>query len=179
MAKIGLSAPWVIFYREIEAMFRYDSEVKVLFDEENKFITLHVDNGEKADALSRLLPSEKVFGDVTLTIKILPANGPLKVNDICPENVFYKAFDGNKALVYIRTVSGVFSNTLIYVVFKKEVIQYWTDDLGDINGVASTLYQNIARDIFENSGFENVYYCTDTEDPPICDMLSSPLGEWP
>ena len=52
---------------------------------------------------------------------------------------------------------------MTYVVFKKEVVQYFNDSLGDIHGVCSTLMQDIAKDIFEDT--EGVYFCTDTENP--------------
>lgn len=178
MAKIGLSAPWIIFYRKLEAMFKYDAGVKVIYDEDQNCVTLYVDDGDKADALMKLLPSEKVFGEVKLTIKIVPGNEQHALGALSA-NTFDVAFFDNPVLSYVRVVSGVLTNDLIYVVFRKEVVQYWTDDLGDINGVCSTLYQYIAKDIFENTGFENVFYCTDTEEPRICDMLGAPLGEWP
>ena len=46
MAKLKLSAPWIIFYREIEAMFQGDPEVRVVFDEDNLTVKLYVDDGE-------------------------------------------------------------------------------------------------------------------------------------
>ena len=153
MAKLDLSSPWVIYYQQINAMFDKDPEVNVVFDENIPEVKLYVDNQEKADALTKLLPTEKDFGSVCLLIKVIPAN-KLESN----ADLFRKAFKGNEAVSFIHTVSNVFSNDITYVVFKKEVVQYFADDIGTINGVHSTLYQDIAKEIFENQ--KGIYFCT-------------------
>ena len=43
-------------------------------------------------------------------------------------------------------------------VFAKEVVQYWNDSLSDPYGKVSTLYQDIAKDIFEDT--DGVMFCT-------------------
>ena len=58
-------------------------------------------------------------------------------------------------------IEGVFVNPIHYCVFKKEVAQYWGDNLGDPHGNVSTLYQEIAKDIFGESG--GVIFCTDNK----------------
>jgi hypothetical protein len=57
-------------------------------------------------------------------------------------------------------------------VFEKKVVQFFNDQLDDINGNKSTLYQDIAKDVFEKH--EGVYFCTAADG-----KLSKPLGEWP
>ena len=84
--------------------------------------------------------------------------------------MFRKAFEGNPAFSYAVTVGGISSNDFNYVVFKNKVVQYWNDNLGDINGNESTLYQEIAKDIFEDC--TGIYFCTDTEK-----NLGKPLSE--
>ena len=164
MAKVGLSAPWVQFYHEVTAFFKNDSEVMVVYEEENNKLKLYVDNTVKAEALSQLMPSKKVFGSTTLEILIIPSNNAkestyfsfsaIKGN----KDLLSAALQGNKAVVDIIQVD-VFTNPLIYVVFKPEVIQYFNDSLGDIHGLCSTLNQEIAKDIFNK--IDNVCYCTD------------------
>ena len=173
MARVGMSAPWVVFYREIEALFAKDPGVRVIYDEDENTVNLYVEDADKAEALNKILPVDKEYGNVTLKINVIPAN--LKFGEV-DGNVFELAFKGNPALGYIRTIRGIFTNELTYVVFQKSVVQYYTDDLGDIHGIASTLYQNIAKDVFGEK--EGVFYCTDIEDPSS-DLLGSPLGEWP
>lgn len=154
MAKFDLSSPWVIYYQQINTMFDKDPEVNVVFDENIPEVKLYVDNQEKVDALTRLLPTKKDFGNVCLLIKVIPANKLKESN----ADLFRKAFKGNEAVSFIHTVSNVFSNDITYVVFKKEVVQYFADDIGTINGVHSTLYQDIAKEIFENQ--KGIYFCT-------------------
>ena len=170
MAKLGLSSPWVVYYRKVEALFKHDAEVRVILDDERMELSLFVADEKKADALTHLLPEEVVFGNTTLHIIIVPPNTD---NLASVESEIADAFTGNEALAYVQQVVGIFDVPLTYVVFEKEVVQYFTDNLGDIHGIESTLYQNLAREVFNH--FENVYYCTDIEEYD----LAMPLGEWP
>lgn len=168
MALLKLSSPWVIFYKEINAMFEYDPEIKVVFDEEENIVKLYVDNPDKADALSQILPKEKEFGAVTLKIEVVPANKEAteranvanKLRTVLRGNgeLIENALIGNPAFVYSKTITGVFTNPITYIVFMNKVVQYYTDSLSDINGVTSTLYQDIAKDIF--LPFDGIFYCT-------------------
>ena len=169
MAKVGLSAPWVQFYHEVQAMFKLDDDVRVIFDEDKCTLKLFVADAKKADALSKILPTDKVFGDKILKIIIVLPN----IVSSSISSTVADAFSGNAALEYVQEIDGVFSNPLVYVVFRKEVVQYYTDNLGDIHGIRSTLYEDIAREIFIPQDF--VYYCTDVEEYD----LALPLGEWP
>ena len=174
MAKLKISSPWVTFYHEICAMFEYDPDVHIVYDEEKNNVNVYVEDPWKASALTVLLPCKKEFGNVTLGISVIPANCEgCELCEVCEdcddeceptgEDLFESAFSNNGAFSYVRVVSGVFTNPIIYVVFKKKVVQYFNDDLGDAHGVCSTLYQEIAKDIFEH--VDGVSYCTDTEDP--------------
>lgn len=180
MAKLKLSAPWIIFYKEIEAMFKFDPAVKVIYDEDKNEVKLYVEGAQKADALTQLLPTEKAFGNVVMKITVVPANKLKAVK----EGLYEAAFEGNSALSYVRSATGIFTNPITYVVFKKEVVQFWTDDLGDINGLRSTLYQDIAKDIFGET--QGIFFCTDdTEEINAFEcnnnglVVGMPLGEWP
>jgi len=69
-----LSPPWVTYYRELEELFSKDPEVTVKFDEDKLQIKLLVANTDKAYALSMLLNPSKEFGNVTVTIDVIPSN---------------------------------------------------------------------------------------------------------
>ena len=172
MAKLKLSPPWQIFYKEIEAFFKYDPDVKVIYDEDKNEIKLYVEGSKKADALTQLLPTERIFGNIEVKVIIIPAN-KLKNSK---SSLYEDALSGNGALSYIKSATGIFTNPITYVVFKNTVVQYWTDDLGDINGLHSTLYQEIAKDIFGET--EGIFFCTDKSDDKNL-SLGKPLGEWP
>lgn len=177
MAKVNLSAPWIVYYREIEAMFRGDPGVRVIFEEDTLTVKLYVDDSGKAYALDELIPPSKKFGRTVLKISIIPANDSFVAVD--QASLLDVALQGNSALSFIRTITGIMTNPITYVVFKKDVVQYWTDDLGDYFGVHSTLFQDIAKDVFENAN--GVFFCTDTAENGFFDgeRVGAPLGEWP
>lgn len=159
MDKAKLVAPWVHYYRKIEAMFKDDPEVIVEYDNENVKVKLYVDNLGKADALARILPQKKMFGNVTLTIDIIPTNtvGKSKLIDL-----FEKAFDGNPIVEEFQTVSSPgLSNDVNFIVFENKVVQYYNDDAGDLHGLRSTLYEDIARELFPD--VRGIYFCTQPE----------------
>ncbi len=156
MAIISKSAPWVTYYRKVDALFKKDDEVLVVFDEENLVLKLYVDDQTKAEALGVLLPVEKVFGNVTLSIEVIPPNIKSTKINIEPLDIASNAFRDNNAVYMVRDVSGILN--IVYVIFRKAVVQFFDDNLGDINGNCSTLYEMIARDVFEDVGIK---YCTD------------------
>jgi hypothetical protein len=154
--RIKLSTPWVIFYRQIQALFKKDPAVKVVYDQVDNVIRIYVEGGTKAEAIEKLLPSEKTFGNVTVRIVVIPSN----LDENNKISLFEKAFDGNPILSTI--ISGeLFGNSVNYVLFKKEVVQFYNDDLSDAHGVCSTLYQEIAKEVFgEDKG---VFFCTEVD----------------
>ena len=156
--KTGLCSPWVLFYRKIWAFFREDPDVRVKYDAGSQTIKVLVTGTEKADALAQLLPAERTFGNVTVRVEVIPAN--LKTTSKLA--LFQKAFDGNAALSYIKS-EGDSIFDLNYIVFRGRIVQYRSDDIGDVNGLTSTLYQDLARDIFED--VDGIYFCTEAVKP--------------
>ena len=166
--KVNLSSPWVTFYREIEALFGNDPDIRIEYDEEHPHIKMYVEDEEKANALMQILPSERTFGNVTIKLTVIPAN--TQKNNY--KSLFDKAFAGNPSFAYSHENTNPNYMHLIYIVFKKEVVQFFNDDLSDAHGVMSTLYQDIAKDIFKD--IPGIFFCTDTEE-----KVGKPLGEWP
>lgn len=171
MARISLSSPWVEYYRKVNAMFQKDPEVTVIYDEEKRTLNIYVDNSAKAGALGVLFPVEITFGNCVLPINIIPSN---KTNTNAAVTDIEEALDGNGAVSFIRNVE-LFGKMLTYVVFKPEVVQYFTDDLSDYHGFRSTLYAEIAKELFGE--LDGVYFCTDLATDDV--MFGTPLGEWP
>lgn len=169
MARLKLAPPWAIYYNELKAMFERDPEIGIVYDSDNQKITMYVDNAEKAEALETILETELDFGSATWVLEIVPSNPVAKPeadvtitykNEVGKQKIaFDVAFNGNSALSYTKIISGLFSNPLCYVVFKHTVVQYYNDSLADVNGLCSTLYQDIAKTIFKK--MDGVFYCTD------------------
>lgn len=167
MENMKLSAPWMTFVHELEALFAEDTEVKVQYNENTNVVKLYVDNSDKAAALEQLIPAKKEFGNVSVTVEVIPPN----LAEASKEDVFARAFVGNPALAYTTSYDNPLGH-LTYIVFAKKVVQFFNDQLDDINGNKSMLLQEIAHDVFGED--HRVFYCTDA-DP----KLSKPLGEWP
>lgn len=168
MENFKLSSPWMTFANEITALFENDEGVKVVHDTEANEIKLYVEDSIKAAALTELLPTEKKFGNVTIKLEVIPAND----EDTRVIDLFNAAFAGNSAVSYIKNVQMPVMGSFNYVVFKPEVVQFFNDQLDDVNGNKSMLYQEIAKDVF--GGDQKVFFCTDGHK-----CLGAPLGEWP
>jgi hypothetical protein len=172
---VKLSTPWVEFYRKIDAFFKYDPEVSVLYDNTETKINIYVESAPKAEALQLLIPTEKVFGNITLTINVIPANG-VKLKNTEAEVIISEAFKNNPALSYTRSVRPVYGGVFTFIVFKNIVVQYFNDNFGDINGLRSTLYEDLAREVFNK--MDMVFYNTDVPasvSTPITPSLGKPL----
>ena len=154
--KLELSAPWIIYYRKLEALFGDDPDIRIEYDNDEVEVKMYVNGDKKAEAISQLLPPEKKWGNVALKITVIPDN-ELAISNI---GLFEEAFKGNPAFRYIEVVTGPISNTINFVVFEPKVVQYFTDNAGDIHGLESTLYHNIAREVFEENS-QGIYFCVD------------------
>ena len=174
---VGLRSPWVLHSRKLWAMFRRDDEVETEFDEKAQKYIIRVQTAKKADALSRLIAPEVSFGNVTFKVCIVPANaGDVLPKDAPLIDVLKAAFDGNSAVDFIRPVSKGLFKDLCYVVCYNWVVQYEADNLADVNGFISTLYEDIARDIFTKA--DGAFFCTSCR-LEGSNAADKPLGEWP
>lgn len=149
MAKnLKLSAPWETLHHEIVELFKGDEDVQISFDEENYIIKLHVIGERKAAALDELLPKEKVFGNVTVKIEVIPAN----MSDERLIHLIKDAFDGNPNVDEIVTLPLPTGDTVNYVLFSPEVVQFFNDDISDPRGLETTLCEKIAKDLIKKEG---------------------------
>lgn len=167
--RLKLSPPWVTFLHEIEALFDGDPQIAINYDDENHKIVLATNNGDKATALQKILPSERKFGNVTVKVEI---DGTFSNRAfVSNEELFNVVFDKNPAFAFCKQIEGIIT-AFTYVVFKNTVVQFFNDNLNDIYGNVSTLYEDIARDILVE--IPAVVYNTDVER-----KVGMPLGEWP
>lgn len=178
-ARFKISPPLVIYVRKLEALFDGDPMIAFNVDygaEGGPSVVLSTNDGEKAAALMKILPEEVSFGGVKLSIGVDCPNMP---NLAFPNKkvLFETAFKGNPAFAYAvaPVEEGYNWYPMIYVVFKNCVVQFFADNLNDCHGVISTLYQELAEEIFCNSDITGVYFNTDIERG----QLGKPLGEWP
>lgn len=156
--ELNLSPPWISFFRGIESLFGKDPDIRIVHTEGSSIIDLYVDNPVKANALAQLIPPIKTFGNAEFGVNVIPPN-PSKVTDA---SLFRSAFDGNPALSFVEEINTPMTGDIAYVVFKNEVVQYPNDDLSDLHGLKSTLYQDIAKDLFTD--VSGIFFCTDMPD---------------
>ena len=185
--RLKVSPPWITTINKIQAMFDGDPQIacNVQWNGNNPEIILACNNGDKVSAIKQLLPKKQYFGNVVLTIGV---DGPeFNRGFTTPKEIFETAFSGNPAFAYVKAPAekGYYYVDFTYVVFKNCVVQFFNDNLNDAHGVISTLYQDIAAELFSDS-FKGrpVYYCTDVEDgkafkADVVNKLGKPLGEWP
>lgn len=157
---VSLVSPWVDFFYKVSALFHEDPDVAVIFNNEKYELVLLVKGADKAEAIQKLIGTERKLGDRIVKITVNTA----KYADLTKADYIRKAFAGNPALVDVvvldpklPTIGG-----WTYSVFKAEVVQYRNDDISDLNLRRSCLYQDIAAEVFgEDPGF---YYCTERVD---------------
>lgn len=155
--RVFLSPPWIEYAREIYILFGMDPEIQITYDPDEVSIKLYINNAEKAAAIEQILPIEKIFGNVTLKITVIPSNTQDALVDI-----YRKAFNGNPIFKEALVDTSPMSAGLTYVMFAREVVQFFNDQLNNPDSMKSALYEDIARDVFENAS--GVFFNTETGD---------------
>lgn len=156
--KIKLLSPWELYVRKMKVMFDKDAEIYIEYDEENSILEINVSDLSKALALTFLIPDFVEFGDKKVT-NVIKFDGE-NLKD--PYHICSLAFNNNDSVSSIIKPHGQFLDGTVFVCFKKEVVQYPNDNMFDANGVCSTLYQNLAKELFPDK--VNIFFCTDTKE---------------
>ena len=175
--RLKISPPWIIAARKLEALFDGDPQIAFNVDyaaEAGPTLIMATNNGEKAAAITKILPEKIEYGGVALNIGVDCPNMPnlaFKNN----KELFETAFKGNPAFAYcVAPTEEDNWIPVVYVVFKNHVVQFFADNLNDCHGIISTLYQDIAEEIL-GKNLNGVFFNTDIEHG----QLGKPLGEWP
>lgn len=172
--RLKVSPPWITYMHELVALFDEDPQIAFNISPDEKSVTISCNNGDKCAALAKLLPEEKKFGNVVFTINI---DGPMSNRAFTSKReLFETAFSKNPVFAYAVAPEedNYWYPSMTYVVFKNCVVQFFNDNLNDCHGIVSTLYQDIALDLFEDVALEGVCFNTDIEQ-----RVGKPLGEWP
>ena len=165
MARLNLVSPWIEYYHKMKAMFEDDSRIRIVFDDDAMELRFYAETDYLLDTLEKLIPSGKIWGDVTLTNVIIPPNDKnLRIThckEQSPSDLFTELFYNNPHFLDVFYINTILSNGITYVVFKKEVIQYYSDNLSDAHGVTSVLMEDLARELLNTP--DGVFYCTDVK----------------
>lgn len=161
--KFGLSAPWSTHYNKVRVMFEDDEDIEVgAFDNKHRRFEIDVYDYAKYIALKNILFQTVRFGNVVLHIDICyKGETCTKTPKLASIVDYYEALlEDNPHLSRIECVEKPMGFAT-YVVFKKEVIQFYNDDTSDLYGNWNGLCEDIARKIFKHNG---ICICTEIDD---------------
>lgn len=154
MTELTLSAPWTIYARKAEALFKGDPDIRVEYDDGEHVLKLYVEDQRKADALSRILPTTKAFGNVTIGIQVIPAN-----DDVSRLELFQRAFEGNGAVASVEAMVDPHGFKQNAMMLKPEVVQFFDDDISSVFGLWTGTYEQVAKDVLEDC-HDDVLVCS-------------------
>lgn len=140
---LSLLSPWMVYVNRVKVLFAGDDEVTVKYDDESTTLSLLVDNHDKAEALSTLLPLSKEFGNVTLDINVVPCNSEQSEADL-----YRKAFKDNRVLFDVAEGYGP-AGDIAYALFVPEIIQLREDDISQFDGLTTITYAELAKSVLE------------------------------
>jgi hypothetical protein len=164
---LGLQSPWYTLYNKIVSMFGGDEELTISnITETTKAaenakatytITISSANAVKLQAIEKILKHEFPMGNIVVKIAFVYEES--KNSDITAAD-FKNAFTGNPIMSNIKTIETPWKSEMTFVLFKREVIQFYNDDITDLYGNFNGLAEDIARELF-NDVTEVISYCTD------------------
>lgn len=150
--KFDASAPWFEHYHKIEQVFLSDEDVSVDYDDDSKTVIVRVKGTDKAEALAKYVKPEIDFGKVTLHVNVVPDNAEKTTTEMLQD-----AFTGNELFEGIAE-EAVYGGTIIYAVFRADVIQFWNDNIGSPYGVKTMTIEQAAKDVFQ---MDDALICSD------------------
>lgn len=153
---LRLSPPWNTIYRKITAFFKGDDEITVKPLEttgRNWIITIETPNSDKAFALENIMRTEYSFGNVSVKVKFAVTNETAKKATILSDDLYetyLTALSSTPAVTDIKKVKNFVQDEFVIVELKKEVVQFYNDDISDYYGNWNGLYTDIAKEIFKD-----------------------------
>lgn len=151
VGKEKLSPPWYIHRDKLSALFEEDDQVtigKVEKRPDGQYTAeITVSDKEKQAALQQIILQNVNLGNVKLTFTFAdPLDIPQANDDVSPET-FIAAFKGNPILVKAMNAVNPWQLPETVVIFRKEVIQFWADNMADFYGNYNGLAVDIAREV--------------------------------
>ncbi len=141
---INLSSPWIRYAQRVEALFWQDEDVSVAYDDTDTSLNVYVNGDDKAEAIAALLPDQKEYGNVTLSVNVIPSNDKPTEADL-----FRRAFAGNAALVDVAEGYGP-TGDITYALFAPETVQVKEDDVSQFYGLATMTVAQLAESVLES-----------------------------
>lgn len=181
---LTLSSPWITYANMLTALFKYDDDILVgdvveiagkksinfigdvdeIAGEKsiNYNLDIEVYDHGKFLALWQVLPRIANFGNVNMQISMFDLEN-VSGDRTDYAKIFKTVFEDNPIFKEIRSKSDDAGTAHKYICFNPEVIQFFNDDISDINGNWSGLAEDIARTVFVYVG-PDVHFCTVIEE---------------
>lgn len=162
MTNFKLETPWNTFQKQVNALFEQDDDIIVNDiepsdrEDVNYVMSIEVRDHEKFLALDRVIPKVKRFGNILLEIQIFDEENTLLSSGI---DIYKTIFKGNPIVDEVHEALDLYGISHGFVIFKPEVVQFFDDDISDINGNWNGLAEDIAREVFEDD-MSGVHFCT-------------------
>ena len=158
---LKLSSPWVIYHQKLAALFAEDPAIEIgqMYDSEggNYEIWIYAHTPRKYDAVQKLLPESVVFGNVTVKHVIKLTEQPKEPNWF---ETVKDLFEGNGKVADMKFAEDAAKNTHMFIMFRPEVIQFFSDNTDDLNGLWNGLTQDIAREVVSASNIPGIHFNT-------------------
>lgn len=159
---LGIEAPWYTYYKKIYNLFSGDSELTIddelgEFEDGNYEFMISSKNGDKLNAIEKVLGYGRDFGGVKVIIKYGYENKP---EDNWAE-IYKTAFDGNPLFQEVVEYEMPLLGTNTYAIFKKNIISFYDDNLSDYHGNSHFIVADLVKDVIASP---EVFICTSNED---------------
>jgi len=156
--ELKLATPWTIFTEKMKKLFEGDKDITVTYnDDDIPMIKVLVDSQDKYEALVKLLPTMKEFGNVKVLINVVPSNKTKTRRELLDT-----LFKDNPVFSTILTSMTHADIEATYVMFKPKIASYFADNLQNPWGYNNELYADIAREVFSDQA--GIMFSTDMEE---------------
>ena len=161
---IKLSPPWTTVEKKIKALFNGDEDITIKpikrLADGNLELSLEGPDACKMIALNSIMKTKYNFGNFNLNLVFKTTDGkdinPIEVDEWFDDlyGVYEDAFCSTPAVIDVKNVQPK-ANVADYVMieFKKEVVQFFNDDLTDYYGNWNGLYTDIAKELLNDNLF--------------------------
>ena len=166
-AGVGLSAPWVTYFKMVYNVLSGDPEISMprsISDEGDGVYSFYIEspNATKIIALSKVLKNEVEMGNITIKVQYRCTDDAYieLLNEQITVKDYEDAFTGNKYFVKIVQEPAPVGS-FDYAVFSRDIITFFNDDMTDYHANAHYIVADIIKDITDPS---HVCPCTYFED---------------
>jgi len=160
---VKLSPSWTTVEKKIRALFNGDEDITIKpmkrLADGNLELSLEGPDACKMIALSSIMKTKYNFGNFNLNLVFKTTNGkevgPIEVDEWYDDlyGVYEDAFCSTPAVIDVKEVQDITPADIVVIEFKKEVVQFFNDDLTDYYGNWNGLYTDIAKELLNDNLF--------------------------